>query len=70
MQAQRVFLIPVGNVKVPIPDRPTQYLPENGMSVIYDQYWYRRIAEGCVKISKEPQVKKETKSSKKPEAKK
>jgi len=49
---ERVLVKPAKGLRVPLPDHPKQYLPEAGRVVIYDQYWFRRVAEGAVTIQK------------------
>jgi len=49
MRVQRILVQPATEgLKVPIPGRPGQYLPDDGALVPFDSYWLRRLKDGDV----------------------
>lgn len=52
-----MFVIPVKGARVPYPNNPGKFLPEEGADVPETSYWQRRVTEGVVKFP-EPKSKK------------
>jgi len=49
-----MYVVPKKGVKVRLPDKPNDHLPEDGAEVPRNSYWLRRLNEGDVKQFKKP----------------
>lgn len=56
---EMIKVIPAKGLKVRMPDKPTEFLPEKGGEVPKDSYWLRRVKDGSVQLD-EPKAAKST----------